>query len=133
MSAIRITDVVGPVTYLHICNDSSLDDAEPIELPSAFTSLIVDFGKTVDLPHVTTISVSAQLAKPSSLIDRLPDPTVNGRINNSSAVLNPLIKSYSQLIARPVPSIAAYHTRIGSEGATRGGGVTTIELDYYPE
>jgi hypothetical protein len=135
MSTIRITDVVGPVTYLCICDDSSLANARPTELLSSSKSPIGDFTKPI---NVTAISLVAQLAKAPSLIDGLLDLTVNGHINNLSTVLTPanqlLFPIYSFAFTPPLPPPTAVSALRGSTRRNkRAGSSTTIRLNYYLE
>ena len=110
MSAPRITDMVGPISYLCIWDESSLTVAKAVKQRLAFTSLIGSFPKPVDPTVIPTISVSTRLAKFYPLIRCLEDGRVNGRIASPSAA--PLINYYLRPIARPILSAA-----VGSQSA----------------
>jgi hypothetical protein len=86
MSVIKITDVDGATADLQIRDDSPLAKARITQLLSTARSLIADFDKPVDQTDISTVDMGIQLSTPSSLIDGVPNLTVNGGINCDLAV-----------------------------------------------
>jgi len=81
MSTITLTDMVGASANLQIRNDSPLAKAKLNQLLSTSKSLIAEFGKPLDQTDIGTVSLGARLQTPSSLVDGVPDLTVNGGVN----------------------------------------------------